>query len=212
MVVTGDDGIEVAFGAGPGRGGDAIGVNVRTGSSAGVDETVIETLRPIVHRFAAAHKASLVSIPIARQFGWDEKNIERLLRGYPLVEAAGEDLDTPAGVARRIGRCRMVVTFAYHAAVFALAQGIPAVGLAKSDYFLNKFLGLADMFGAGCEVVRLDDEDVPGRLESALDVAWNSSDRVREGLREAASAQIRQSHAAYGTFGDVVASQAAVHH
>ena len=69
---------------------------------------------------------------------------------------------------RQIQRCRLVVTGSYHAGVFALASGIPVVGLAKSSYYRDKFLGLADMFAVGCETVTLDESDCPTSLRDAI--------------------------------------------
>ena len=71
---------------------------------------------------------------------------------------------SPWALARQVGRCRIVVSGAYHVAVFALAQGIPVVGLSSSRYYDDKFEGLAAMFGTGLELVRLDGDDVEDRL------------------------------------------------
>ena len=51
------------------------------------------------------------------------------------------------------------MTGAYHAAVFALAQGIPVVCLSNSPYYLAKFQGLEDLFGVGCTIVTLSEPD-----------------------------------------------------
>ena len=59
-------------------------------------------------------------------------------------------------VIKQTARCRVVVTGAYHAAVFALAQGIPVVCLSNSPYYLAKFQGLEDLFGSGCTIVTLE--------------------------------------------------------
>ena len=48
----------------------------------------------------------------------------------------------------QISRCRLVIVGSYHAAVFALAQGVSAIGLAGNAYYLQKFEGLAaNQFG-----------------------------------------------------------------
>ena len=76
-----------------------------------------------------------------------------------------DEVVTPLGVVEHISRCRAVVTGSYHAAVFALAQGIPAVGLTGSAYYDAKFAGLADQFGgSGLWIVRLDQDELPARL------------------------------------------------
>ena len=93
--------------------------------------------------------------------------------------------------------CRVVVTGAYHAAVFALAQGIPVVALAKSAYFSSKLLGLEDQFGEGCQTILLNEPDLPQRLCSAIERAWQNADELREPLQTAALRQIELSRRSY---------------
>lgn len=119
----------------------------------------------------------------------------RTARGEPAWDDAA--LDTPLGVIQQTGRCRIIVTGAYHAAVFALAQGIPAVCLARSRYFTDKFAGLADLFRAGCFLIALDDPDLPGRLADAMTQAWHDAPIVRGALLDAAAWQIVCGQAAY---------------
>jgi polysaccharide pyruvyl transferase WcaK-like protein len=90
-----------------------------------------------------------------------------------------------------------VVTGAYHAAVFALSQGIPVVGLGRSDYCMNKFEGLRDLFGAGCDIVHLDGNNLSERLTAAIDRAWNSAEAVRPALLESSRRQIAAGREAY---------------
>jgi colanic acid/amylovoran biosynthesis protein len=134
----------------------------------------------------------------------DAANIDNLVRGYQQINPFPETQDTPAGVIKQVSRCRIVVTGAYHAAVFALAQGIPAVALARSPYFLDKFRGLRDIFDGGCEVVLLEPDNLDERLYKAMTAAWESADRLRAPLRNAASTQIEASQAAYRRFAEIV--------
>ncbi len=76
--------------------------------------------------------------------------------------------------------------------MFALAQGIPVVALVKSPYYVNKMAGLRDQFGIGCELVRLDEGNVPGRIRAAIDRAWAEAERVRVPLLQAAAEQIER--------------------
>ena len=99
-------------------------------------------------------------------------------------------------VIEQAGRCRIVITGAYHAAVFALSQGIPVVGLASDDYSA-KFLGLQDQFGLGCETVSLGAQDASERLAAAAERAWQSAEKVRLPLQEAARRQVALSQGAY---------------
>jgi colanic acid/amylovoran biosynthesis protein len=159
---------------------------------------MIDGLRPILHEFARRHNVSLIPAPIAfHAWANDHLTIRRLLEGFDDHSDGGVALDTPLKVIRQIGRCRIVVTGAYHAAVFAMAQGIPVVGLSASDDYTAKFLGLADQFGLGCETVLLGAADVSGRLAAAIERAWQSAENVRLPLQEAARRQITLSQGAY---------------
>ncbi len=206
VVVTGDDGIEIAYAASASRGGNGIGVNVRTGSSAGVAEETPERLAPIVQAFAGGRTAPLIPLPIALQQDWDAGNIERLARGYSQVTRAREPLNTPEALVRQVARCRIVVTGAYHAAVFALAQGIPAVGLVSSPHYGDKFRGLAALFDGGCFLVDLKPEGLEDRLTAAMESAWGRADALRDALRASAARQIRACRDAYRLFGAIAAT------
>ena len=194
--------------------GRAVGINLRLARAAGATERDIEPVREGLRRFLSACPAPLVGLPIARQRELDVNAIQQMLAGLnghatghaddaptapdtPDTADAGQDLDTPLKVIRRTGLCRIVVTGAYHAAVFALAQGVPAVCLARTRYFHEKFLGLADQFGAGCHLVSLDDEDLPGQLARTMSIAWHEAPVVRETLWQASARQIAQGRAAY---------------
>ena len=208
IVVTGDDAIETAYEARPARRGTDIGVNARTMEPAGVGDEVLETIRPVLQRFAARQKVRLLPIPIALQGGVDAQAIEKLLRGYENPCDLGRSLDTPLKVVDQITRCRVVLTGAYHAAVFALSMGIPAVCVAKSEYFANKFFGLADQFGKGCETVLLDQPQFPAELSQALERAWNSTDKVRVSLLKSAAQQLEASRSAYERVGELMRNAA----
>jgi colanic acid/amylovoran biosynthesis protein len=223
VLVTGDDAIELAHAAAPSALGGGIGVNLRVSRSAGVEEGMVKQVRRPLHEFARQRKAPLVPVPISFYGGADGAEvlwrrgaaaapfvftpgiddlsdcsaIARLMAGYQDPSDAGQGLNTPRKVIDAIGRCRIVVTGAYHAAVFALAQGIPSVCLAKSRYFMDKFLGLADEFGIGCEVLSLDTSDFSAVLLDALARSWSEADQVRAPLLQAAVRQIALSRAAY---------------
>ena len=79
----------------------------------------------------------------------------------------------------------------------AMAQGIPAVAMAASPYYVNKFGGLADLFPGGCEVVRVDHPDAAAVLESAIGSAWESAPCVKGVLLDAARNQIELGRMAY---------------
>jgi colanic acid/amylovoran biosynthesis protein len=196
VVTTGDDAIEVAYRlATPDLGGD-LGINLRRSDYAGVDTALVEALAPALARSARRHAAMLVGLPISRVPGEEDAVTIAALRGDPGNPSDREPLALPA-LLERIRRCRVVVTGSYHAGVFALASGIPVVALARSPYYVDKFDGLADQFGDGCAVVRLDADGVDGRLEAAIEQSWARAGDLRPALLGAAARQIELGHAAY---------------
>jgi colanic acid/amylovoran biosynthesis protein len=100
-------------------------------------------------------------------------------------------------VIRRTSECRLVVTGSYHAGVFALAQGIPVVALAASDYYRDKFFGLADQFGAGCRVLEMRMPGFASQLGPVIGEFWHRAPALRPGLLRAAENQIKAAQAAY---------------
>lgn len=202
VFLTGDDAVEAAYAARPAAPGNGLGVHLRIAPLAASSPAAIERLRPILQESARAHGAAMIPLPIShhRHGGaYDPATIRALLAGYEDGSDGGATTDTPARVTRSAGRCRVVVTGAYHAAVLALAQGVPAICLGQSEYYLQKFRGLADGFGAGCQVVRLDEPELWTRLREAIDGAWEQADSLRRPLLEAAERQIASARSAYAT-------------
>lgn len=201
VTVTGDDAIELAYELRSDAARTGTGINLRVATSANVDADVIEVIRPILHEFAINHDSRLVPLPITRNSNrltaTDASVIRRLLAGYDDSSDGGDSVSTPQQAVKDAGSCRIVVTGAYHAAVFALSQGIPVVALANSPFFAAKFLGLADQFGAGCAIVDLGGHNLPDRLRMAMERTWDSAECVREPLLEAARRQISLSRNAY---------------
>lgn len=196
---TGDEALELAFASRSRECGRALGINIRFLASAWTDQNDLESIRPVLHEFARRHNVPLIPLPIAIHLGTrDDLAIKELLIGFDERSDGGESLDTPLKVIKQAARCRVVVTGAYHAAVFALAQGIPVIALAKSDYFAKKLLGLEDQFGEGCQTVLLTEPDLPRRLQSALEKAWQNAEKLREPIQTATLRQIELSRRSYG--------------
>jgi colanic acid/amylovoran biosynthesis protein len=197
VVVTGDDAIEMANRHTPDALGAAIGVNLRIAGYAGTSGRAIEVIRPAVQEARRQLGAALVAIPIAHHPDChDGVAIRQVLSDHaseePLVE-----LNTPVDAIVQTSRCRVVVTGSYHAAVFALAQGIPVVALAATQYYRDKFAGLAELFPHGCTIVALDRADAQAALKSAIVDAWNDAPVLRDSLLQAAARQIAQGRDAY---------------
>jgi colanic acid/amylovoran biosynthesis protein len=94
------------------------------------------------------------------------------------------------------------VTGSYHAAVFGLAQGVPAVCLTRSRYYDAKFAGLQALFPEACSVVSLDESDFAGRLRAVIEQAWQLPGTVRAAARNAAAGQRAAGRDAYARFGE----------
>ena len=202
---TGDEALELAYASRSRECGQALGINIRFLASAWTDQNDLESIRPVLHEFARRHNVLLIPLPIAIHLGTrDDLAIKQLLIGFDEQSNGGENLDTPLKVIKQAARCRVVVTGAYHAAVFALGQGIPVVALAKSDYFAKKLLGLEDQFGEGCQTILLTEPDLPARLQNAIEKAWQNFDRLREPLQALTLKQIELSRRSYDRLRDLV--------
>jgi polysaccharide pyruvyl transferase WcaK-like protein len=198
VLTTGDEAVELAYEARSEVIGHGLGINLRVASYAGVDNDFIDKLRPVLQESAKLHNAPIIPLPIAfHQWASDHQTIRRLLEGFDDKSDGGLTLDTPLKVIKQAGRCRVVVTGAYHAAVFALAQGIPVVCLANSPYYGSKFHGLEDLFGLGCETIFLNAPAVFEEIIAAIERAWQSAEIVRLPLQQAALHQINMSWSVY---------------
>jgi polysaccharide pyruvyl transferase WcaK-like protein len=198
ILTTGDEAVELAYDARPENLGNALGLNFRVATSSQIEMGYIERVKPVVQQFAKHHSVPLVSVPIAfHQWANDNTMYQQLVDGFEGQSDDGLQLDTPLKVITQAGRCRVVVTGAYHAAVFALSQGIPVVCLSNSSYYDAKFLGLEDQFGQGCETVSLGDSDVSRKLTAAIEKAWQSAETVRPLLLQASLSQINSSQSSY---------------
>jgi polysaccharide pyruvyl transferase WcaK-like protein len=198
VLTTGDDAVEAAFkfrrSGGVARG---IGVNMRVASYSGIEPAQMSDVRAALHDAAAKYGAKLVPLPISFQAGEsDAASIARLLAACDDIHRV-ETLDEPEKVMAEVARCRLVVTGSYHPAVFALSQGIPVVALARSRYYWNKFVGLADQFGAGIATLPMDASALRDPITRAIAAAWEAADDVREALLSAATRQIGCSRECY---------------
>jgi colanic acid/amylovoran biosynthesis protein len=194
IFITGDDAVEPAFNLAAPRGGHGLGINLRLAAYAGLDPALIPVIHEIISAKARQQCVPLIGLPIYT--GSKNSDVQTIT---PLAgaEHSGADLATPLAVMRRTAACRIVVTGSYHAAVFALAQGIPVVGIVQSRYYAEKFHGLAGEFDGGCIVLAADEPAFAARLTAAVASAWTQADEWKPRLRLAAERQIKAGHAAY---------------
>ena len=198
LLVTGDDAIELAYHKRPERLGGLLGINLREAHYSSLDAGLVEDVRRIIVDCARRYMTRLVAIPISLAPGEsDADTISELIGESERLSVEIAEIDTPLKVIDQVRQCRVVRTGSYHAAVFALAMGIPSVALANSTYYEHKFLGLQDQFGAGCQLVLLDQPRWREHLQAAFEQAWASAERDRSHLLSAARRQIELSRAAY---------------
>jgi polysaccharide pyruvyl transferase WcaK-like protein len=198
VLTTGDEAVELAYIARTKEPGIAVGINLRVAPYAGVNVSVVGQVRSVLQEFARLKQVPLLPIPIAsHDYANDHQAIRHLLAGFDDDSDGGISLTSPHMLIKQAARCRVVVTGAYHAAVFALAQGIPVVCLSNSSYYLAKFQGLEDLFGVGCAIVTLSEPHLPQRLMTAIEEMWNAADSVRSALLHSALRQIEARRDAY---------------
>lgn len=198
VVVTGDDALELIGDSV--ADGNALGLSVRVSGYAGVDIETAVAVGDLMLEMAATLDTPIVALPVSRDAA-DAAVLRRLLqREYG---PAGPEVDNPASpqelVAAAAG-CRVIVTGSYHAAVFGLAQGVPAVCLTKSSYYDAKFGGLQALFPGACFVVSLETPDFPSRLRTTIRQAWQLPASARSTARDTAGRLRDTGRHAYAQF------------
>jgi polysaccharide pyruvyl transferase WcaK-like protein len=192
VYITGDQAVELAYHLRPDQPGLAIGVNLRQSTYSEIDEKPIEIIRAVVQEAGYKYQVPLLGAPISIFGPSDVESIQKIIAGYRGFADSGEKLDGPELVIRQIGKCRILITGSYHSAVFALAQGIPVVGIARSLHYQAKLKGLAAQFSCGCSIVDPEDLNFGNTLRDAIDEAWDNAIAFKEPLLETARSQIAE--------------------
>jgi colanic acid/amylovoran biosynthesis protein len=234
--LTGDDAIELAYNSKREESDSKfnIGFNLRTSTYSGItDNKSISLLRDELLDFANRKsgatpktqvKFEILPISLVKHESdiTSGKYVIDLQLQRRLAKKSSEY--TPDVVIQAASTCRIVITASYHAAVFALSQGIPVIALIKSKYYEEKFLGLQKEFNAypkvngfnGIELINLPDIKSPpqynfGRpltlsepeiefklkFSTLLNELWDHSDIYQEPLLKCANRQIVMGKAAY---------------
>lgn len=202
IFVTGDDAIELAYSIRQPEIGTGLGINLRIATYAGIAESEARSVGEVLGDFAKHVGARCRTIVISYHDGDADAASSGLVADDLLDDPVGDAFDTPQATVKRIGTCRLVATGSYHAGVFALAQGIPVVGITKSQYYVDKFRGLQQQFGnVGCEVVLIGQPDFEERLREALLRMWSDAEQLRPLILRSAEAQLRESLRVYDLLG-----------
>ncbi|MFG1798116.1 polysaccharide pyruvyl transferase family protein [Nocardia sp. NPDC049149] len=195
VLVTGDDAVEFGYRHRQPRIGEDIGLCLRVADYSRVSVAAQQTLGRVVRSSAVRFGAGVQPLIISEYASEDRLSTLPLLAGAVDARPAVGRGGTPGDVARQVARCRVLVTSAYHLAVFALSQGIPAVGITASEYYDDKFHGLAQMFGTGLRIVHLNDPELDTALTEAVQQSWDEAAAVRDALQHKAVEQIDASRA-----------------
>ena len=196
ICVTGDDAIELAFRRRPSSLGKGIGVNLRVADYAEMGSEMIGKLREPLRLAARKLNSAFIPIPISlNKADSDLVSIESLLGRES--SSPQKAIKSPEDVIRLVAGCRVVVTGSYHGGVFALAQGIPVVGLVRSPYYEQKFSGLQEQFPRGCQILDFRQHVTSDEIQAAICNAWDSAEPLREPLLAAAARQVKLGSAAY---------------
>ena len=215
VVMTGDDAVPLAAAVPvpPIRERCRVGVNVRLATSSDFPAGALPAIRGAVSSFAESRGADLLPL-VVRTAESPENDVDAAALAFG---TSGDALDrarsvrTPADATGDVARCRVVVTGAYHNAVFALAMGIPVVGLSRSAYYDAKLAGVARAFGTlgiGMTLLNADDADLGAKLSADLARLWDAAPSLADPLRASAAQQSAAGDAAYARFFDRVAASA----
>jgi len=165
-----------------------IGFSVRHVGYSGINEHQIRQIATGLSLLLEKTGAAVMPLPVSfNSFENDEGAIENITgeRASPMR------MDAPHHIVDAAGRCRMVVAGTYHAAVFALAQGVPCVCLHASAYYRAKMEGLAAQFGHGCAVIDISRGDIAAEIATRGLEVWNQSQDYHESLVLRAAEQVR---------------------
>jgi len=199
--LTGDDAFELSDSPSVAH-GYALGVCLRVSGYAGVSPAMAVAVGGLVLDAGAELQAPIVGLPVSRYAADADVGALRTLSNqkHARVGIALHDIVFPESLGLAAARCRAIVTGSYHAAVFGLALGVPAVCLTKSPYYDAKFSGLEALFPRACFVVSLASPDWASCLHAGILEAWHLPTPARVAARGTAWRLREAGREAYGQF------------
>jgi len=197
IIVTGDDSVEAAYRARKAELGNFVGVNLRVAGYTGMSISDVDAIRAPLHGAVQQIGSKLTALPVCIVDSVESAS-DATIAARLLGSDDGQNVPaTSEQLIARVSMCRTVVTGSYHAGVFALSQGIPAVCVFNCEYYEIKFRGLAAQFGTGCIVLDKSADDFDARLVEAIVDAWENAERWRPALLDAAQSQVEAARKAY---------------
>jgi polysaccharide pyruvyl transferase WcaK-like protein len=212
IVVTGDDSVEAAYRARKAALGNLVGLNLRVAGYTGMSISDVDAIRAPLYRAVQRIGARLTSLPVcivdSVESASDATIAARLLDGAKSSPREQSVPTTSDELIARVSTCRVIVTGSYHAGVFALSQGIPAVCVFNCEYYETKFRGLAAQFGVGCIVLDKSSPGFASQLVDSITEAWENAESWRPRLLEAARGQAEAAQIAFGELWETMNVQA----
>ena len=205
--VTGDDSIELVLATGSAMptSADKVGFCLRVAPYSGIDFALLQSVGATVCSVARDWRMDVVPVPISLNPGEsDLVSYRRVVRHGPLPLWARSEYLSPAEVIKEVSGCQLMITGSYHAAVFALAQGIPVVAISASEYYDFKFKGLMHQFDAAAAGVVLRDPFSVSRLRNTIERLLSARLTGAAALVQSARAQAALGSDAYRRLGDLL--------
>ena len=207
-VVTGDDALELA-GAGRLAAGPALGVNLRATAYTGLESGLAGQIASVVAAAAAEAGLPMRGLPISwHRGGEDWRALAAAFGADSAVARTGRLVRDITSLATAVAGCRIVVTSSYHAAVFALARGIPAVGISSTPYYDGKFGGLRALYGPqAVSVLPASQAGWPERMRSLVRAAVELDDDARAAVAARSAELASMSRGMYEALFELVESR-----
>jgi polysaccharide pyruvyl transferase len=209
-VLTGDDALELA-GAGRLAAGPALGVNLRATAYTGLESGLAGQIASVAAAAAAEAGLPMRGLPISwHRDGEDWRALAGAFGAESVVARTGWLVRDITSLATAVAGCRIVVTSSYHAAVFALARGIPAVGISSTSYYDGKFGGLRELYGPqAVSVLAVDQAGWPDRMRSLVRAAVELDHGARAAVAERSAELAGMSRGVYEALFELVESRSA---
>lgn len=206
VFVTGDDAIELAYTEKPDVMGSNIGLNIRIADYSGISKEMLLGLKGVIQVFAETKDSKFENVPIS--FTKKNSDSQAIVTLFELGDEQAFPVDAldvlPKAIIRQAGKCRIVITASYHAAVFALSQGVQVIALIATPYYVSKFAGLSAMFPDGIIMIALYEKDGFTVMKKALNISWDRAVDNRERLIKSAEEQIEKGKAQYSKLKRIV--------
>lgn len=173
---TGDDAFALLASASQNAAvGSSIGVNLRAADYSGLNLAEADCFARALEAVRLNYKTTWMPLPVdlCPTQGDAVQTLSLLEKGS--ISSSYQHPDKPMDLFSLIGNCRVVVTGSYHAAVFALARGVPVVGLAANPYYEDKFNGLGAFFPGGLRIVNHSNPCVVDTLLEEVAALWSMS-------------------------------------